>query len=209
MRTQKVVVVPYDPQWKRDFEQIKREITEAAGPLLAGVEHVGSTAVEGLSAKPIIDIDVVIRDWAVFDSVVCALGRIGYVHEGNLGIPEREAFCYEGKTHLRAHHLYVCPQDSRNWHGTLYSGISCAAVPKRPGGTAVPKRKRPGGSPTASKGIWPARRRLLPSCTRCAGFRTGNKKTVRFLSGPLCVCQAVTAGPGRRGAGRRQPAYTE
>ncbi len=113
MRTQKVVVVPYDPQWKRDFEQIKREITEAAGPLLAGVEHVGSTAVEGLSAKPIIDIDVVIRDWAVFDSVVCALGRIGYVHEGNLGIPEREAFCYEGKTHLRAHHLYVCPQDSR------------------------------------------------------------------------------------------------
>lgn len=113
MRTQKVVVMPYDGQWKADFAKIRQEILDAAGAFITGVEHVGSTAVEGLAAKPIIDIDVVIRDWTVFDDVVRALGRIGYVHEGNLGIPEREAFRYDGKPHLRTHHLYVCAQDSR------------------------------------------------------------------------------------------------
>ncbi len=37
---------------------------------------------------------------------------IGYIHEGNLGIPGREAFAYDGKEHLQKHHLYVCPEDS-------------------------------------------------------------------------------------------------
>ena len=76
------------------------------------IEHVGSTSVEGLAAKPIIDIDVVIRDRTVLPEVISALGRIGYTHEGDLGIPGREAFKYEGKDHLKKHHLYVCAQDS-------------------------------------------------------------------------------------------------
>ena len=70
-------------------------------------------SVEGLSAKPIIDIDVVIKDESVFEEVVRRLAGIGYIHEGDLGIKGREAFRYSGKNHLREHHLYVCPQDSR------------------------------------------------------------------------------------------------
>ena len=66
----------------------------------------------GLSAKPIIDIDVVIRDASVLPAVIEAMASIGYYHEGNLGIPGREAFGYAGKEHLRKHHLYVCAQDS-------------------------------------------------------------------------------------------------
>ena len=46
------------------------------------------------------------------DAVIEKLGAIGYEHEGNLGIPGREAFGYEGKEHLKNHHLYVCPEDS-------------------------------------------------------------------------------------------------
>lgn len=76
------------------------------------IEHVGSTSVEGLSAKPVIDIDVVIKDTTVLPDVISALQTIGYFHEGDLGIPGREAFKYEGKEHLRKHHLYVCSQDS-------------------------------------------------------------------------------------------------
>ncbi len=91
---------------------IKDELTSALGQLAIGIEHVGSTSVEGLSAKPIIDIDVVIEDYTVLEEVVSALGAIGYRHEGNLGIPGREAFKYDGKDHLRKHHLYVCPADS-------------------------------------------------------------------------------------------------
>lgn len=109
----KVIVVPYDEAWKSAFEEIKKEIERAIGDLIIGIEHVGSTSVEGLSAKPCIDIDVIIKDYSIFDTVVRRLETIGYTHEGNLGIKDREAFKYLDKPHLQKHHLYVCPQQSK------------------------------------------------------------------------------------------------
>ena len=111
MGTKHVVVLPYDEGWKKDFLAIAEELREALGELALRIEHVGSTSVEGLSAKPIIDIDVVIGE-GLLPAVIEALGRIGYEHEGDQGIPGREAFKYEGKEHLRKHHLYVCAQDA-------------------------------------------------------------------------------------------------
>ena len=108
----KVVVLPYNVQGKDDFEKIKSEIINAIGDLIIGVEHVGSTSVEGMSAKPCIDIDVIIKDYSDFDIIVSRLEMIGYIYEGNLGIEDREAFKYFNKPHLRTHHLYVCPQKS-------------------------------------------------------------------------------------------------
>ncbi len=116
MRTARVIVVPYDEAWKSDFEEIKKEIEGAVGELIIDTLHVGSTSVEGLSAKPCIDVDVVIKDYGVFDAVVRKLEAIGYIHEGNLGIKDREAFKYSDKPHLRQHHLYVCPQYSEELH---------------------------------------------------------------------------------------------
>lgn len=112
MITKHIVVLPYDEQWKHDFLQIKAELTSILGQLAIEIEHVGSTSVQGLSAKPIIDIDVVIKDYSGLENVISALGKIGYQHEGNLGIVGREAFKYDGKEHLRKHHLYVCSEDS-------------------------------------------------------------------------------------------------
>ena len=112
MRTARVMVVPYDEGWKAAFEAIRAELAGALGDLIVGIEHVGSTSVEGLSAKPCIDVDVIIPDYGVFDKVVARLDAIGYIHEGNLGIPDREAFDYTDKPHLYKHHLYVCPRDS-------------------------------------------------------------------------------------------------
>lgn len=112
MRSKNVIVVPYDEAWKTAYENIKKEIETATGDLIIGIEHVGSTSVKGMSAKPCIDIDVIIKDYTVFDDVVRRLESIGYIHEGNLGINDREAFRYENKPHLQTHHLYVCPQQS-------------------------------------------------------------------------------------------------
>lgn len=112
MKTADVVVVPYDNRWPTDFEKIKRELEEALGDLILDIVHVGSTSVAGLSAKPCIDLDVMIRDYSVFEAVANRLAAIGYIHEGNLGIRHREAFSYDHKPHLQKHHLYVCPQDS-------------------------------------------------------------------------------------------------
>ena len=116
MRTKKVIVLPYDAAWKSAFEDIKREIQYALADLIIGIEHVGSTSVEGLSAKPCIDIDIIIQDYTSFDKIVKKLANIGYVHEGNLGIENREAFRYSNKPHLMTHHLYVCPQNSKELH---------------------------------------------------------------------------------------------
>ena len=116
MQTAKVIVTPYNEAWKSDFEAIKHELTAALGDRIIGVEHVGSTSVEGLSAKPCIDIDIIIRDYSMLKAVVDGLASIGYIHEGDLGIKGREAFKYSDKPHLQKHHLYVCPQDSEELH---------------------------------------------------------------------------------------------
>ena len=113
MQTRRVEVVPYDETWPVAFEKIKTEIENAVGDLIVGIEHVGSTSVKGLSAKPIIDIDIIIKDYSIFDAVVRQLHTIGYIHEGDLGITDREAFKYLDKPHLQKHHLYVCPQQSQ------------------------------------------------------------------------------------------------
>ena len=116
MRTKRVVVLPYDAAWKTAFEEIKNEIEAEIGDLILGIEHIGSTSVEGMSAKPCIDIDVIIKDYTAFDEIVRRLGAIGYIHEGDLGIKDREAFKYADKPHLMLHHLYVCPQYSEELH---------------------------------------------------------------------------------------------
>ncbi|MBQ3864264.1 MAG: GrpB family protein [Clostridia bacterium] len=107
----RILVLPYDREWKQNFLAIQKELSCALGDLAVSIEHVGSTSVEGLAAKPIIDIDVVVKPGDVAPAIK-ALATIGYRHEGNLGIDGREAFDYEGKKLLPDHHMYVCPQDS-------------------------------------------------------------------------------------------------
>ena len=116
MQSKRVVVVAYDKAWESDFEAIKNEIEAVIGETIIGIEHVGSTSVKGMSAKPCIDIEVIIKDYSVFDEIVERLETIGYIHEGDLGIKDREAFKYSDKPHLARHHLYVCPQYSEELH---------------------------------------------------------------------------------------------
>ena len=112
MKTARVVVLPYDAAWKMQFEVIQNELDSVLSSLVRDIHHVGSTSVEGMSAKPCIDVDVIIKDYTVFDAVVSKFASIGYIHEGDLGIKDREAFKYTNKPHLMTHHLYVCPQNS-------------------------------------------------------------------------------------------------
>lgn len=120
MKTKKIVVLPYDERWPEDFEAIKATMEAPLAGKILSIEHVGSTSVPGLAAKPIIDIDIVIADASDFPAVRQALEALGYFHEGNLGLPGREAFGYEGKPDLREHHLYVCRQDALNYKKHIY-----------------------------------------------------------------------------------------
>jgi GrpB-like predicted nucleotidyltransferase (UPF0157 family) len=102
-----VIVLDYDPDWPRLFRSLRRRIGDALGDLAAAIEHVGSTAVPDLAAKPIIDIDVLLASETMLPAAIERLASLGYIHRGNLGIPEREAFL--APPNAPPHHLYVCP----------------------------------------------------------------------------------------------------
>jgi GrpB-like predicted nucleotidyltransferase (UPF0157 family) len=108
-----VIVVDYDPNWVATFEALRAQVAGVLGDAASTIEHVGSTAVPGLAAKPIIDIDVLLTSETMLPEAIERLARLGYVHQGDLGIPEREAFLTPAGT--PAHHLYVCPPHSREF----------------------------------------------------------------------------------------------
>jgi GrpB-like predicted nucleotidyltransferase (UPF0157 family) len=109
-----VVIVDYDPAWPRRYEALQAPIASALGELAAAIEHVGSTAVPGLAAKPTIDLNVPLRSADDLPTVIERLARLGYAHEGDLGIFGREAFATPPGYGIHDHHLYVCAPD---WGG--------------------------------------------------------------------------------------------
>ena len=95
------------------FETLRSRIAAILNEVAISIEHVGSTAVPGLAAKPIIDVDVLLRSSADLPVVIRRLADLDYKHRGDLGISGREAFrAKSGDVH---HHLYVCPPDSREY----------------------------------------------------------------------------------------------
>jgi GrpB-like predicted nucleotidyltransferase (UPF0157 family) len=106
----RVLVVGYDPSWPNMFEALRRPVWAAVRDVAVSVEHVGSTAVPGLAAKAIIDMDVVVASSDNMSEAIERLATLGYVHRGNLGIEDREAF--GPPQGLPAHHLYLCPKGS-------------------------------------------------------------------------------------------------
>ncbi|MCP4645211.1 MAG: GrpB family protein [bacterium] len=108
------LVQPYDPAWPTWFERVKTFLAPGLPDSGCAVEHVGSTSVPGMVAKPIIDIDLVIKR-GTFPDVKARLDALGYVHQGDLGVPGREAFDLvnaEAKARLPVHYLYVCETDA-------------------------------------------------------------------------------------------------
>ena len=112
-----IAVVPYSEEWPATFEALKARAESALGALGRWIEHVGSTSVPGLPAKPIIDIDVVIEWDDQLDDVIERLATIGYEFEGDKEVPGRYAF--GSPSGSPDHHLYVCAEDNPELHRHL------------------------------------------------------------------------------------------
>jgi GrpB-like predicted nucleotidyltransferase (UPF0157 family) len=112
-----IVIVDYDPLWPQQFACVRRELHAALADLAKSIEHVGSTSVPGLAAKPILDIDIVIQSLVHLPSVIDRLSLIGYRHQGDLGIVGRHAF--DSPPGAPERHVYVCPVDSTALHEHL------------------------------------------------------------------------------------------
>lgn len=106
-----MVVEKYNPNWVNQFSVLKEFLAKNTTEYIS-IEHVGSTSIPGMNAKPIIDIDIIVEDAAQFQKLKEELLKIGYVHEGDRGIPGREAFDHEKVSVGIDHHLYVCVKDN-------------------------------------------------------------------------------------------------
>lgn len=100
-----IVISDYDADWPLHFEEIAQPVRDAMADLGATVEHIGSTAVPGLAAKPIIDIDVAVASPDDVETAIERLRSLGYLYQGDKGVEGRQAFRWPSGA--RPHHLSV------------------------------------------------------------------------------------------------------
>ena len=112
-----VTLAPYDPAWVDMFAAERARILDALGDSLPlAIEHVGSTSIPGLVAKPVLDMLAGYPAGASLDAYVEALARMGWVHRGENGIPGREFF---RRGDPRAYHLHMAVRHGAFWREHL------------------------------------------------------------------------------------------
>jgi len=105
-----IKVVDYDPSWPRLFAEIRAEVSALLGEFVLSIDHIGSTAVPGLAAKPKIDLDVVTISDEVPQAVIAAVRASDFVFHGDTG-EQRWAFTRDHGGY--GFKLYLCGPDNR------------------------------------------------------------------------------------------------
>ena len=108
-----------DPGWPAAFERLAAELGGALGERAVAIEHVGSTAVPGLVAKPILDLAVGITPTSDPDQVIPAVERLGYQFRGDKGDTGGLLFVLEDRPAHRIAHVHVGPYGSEKWRRHL------------------------------------------------------------------------------------------
>jgi GrpB-like predicted nucleotidyltransferase (UPF0157 family) len=108
-----IEVRDYDSAWPDWFERLRARVWPAVEDVALRIDHVGSTSVPGLAAKPIIDIDIVVASQDDVRPVIDRLAGAGYRWRGDLGVEGREAFEPVRDEDLPEHHLYLVVEDNR------------------------------------------------------------------------------------------------
>ena len=112
------LVEKYNPEWPDSFARMKAFLQPALDGIPCDIEHDGSTSIPGMTAKPIIDL-IIVFPAGRFSEVKTALQELGYVHQGDLGEPGREAFDLRdpvARENLPRHYPYACEPDCHELH---------------------------------------------------------------------------------------------
>ena len=121
-----MIIVTYDSDWINQFEKIKEKLSQFLLGIDVNIEHIGSTSVPQLAAKPIIDIDIIYYQSVDFERIKNSLESFGYYHNGNQDIEGREVFKRNAKQDDEildkiSHHLYVCKNNCEELHRHILS----------------------------------------------------------------------------------------
>jgi GrpB-like predicted nucleotidyltransferase (UPF0157 family) len=111
--TTEIEVRDYDPAWASWFDQLSGFVWPAVRDVALRIDHVGSTSVPGLAAKPIIDMDIVVASEEQIRPAIDGLASIGYRWRGDLGVRGRQAFSAPPGAGLPRHHLYLVVENNK------------------------------------------------------------------------------------------------
>ncbi len=111
-----VRLVPYAPEWKDYFELEKVALQQALGSYILDIQHIGSTAIPGMPAKPIVDIAIAIVDFEEAKAYIPLIEKLNYEYKGEFGIPRRHYFV---KGNPRLFHIHMSEITSIEWQNTL------------------------------------------------------------------------------------------
>jgi len=113
------LLVAYDPLWPAAFEDEKSRLVKPLGSIAKGIEHYDSTAVQGLCAKPILDIMVGISPLSEWERCKPALETLGYDYAEGAGVPGHYIFGRGRDGTERTHLVYVVEYKGESWRGSL------------------------------------------------------------------------------------------
>ena len=111
MSKRKIVVEPYNKKWKAKFKNEKQKLEKIFNDIIIGIHHIGSTAIPGIKAKPVIDIMIVVKNINKVDSYNNAMKSLGYEPKGEFGIANRRFFQKGGND--RTHHVHIFQQGNK------------------------------------------------------------------------------------------------
>ena len=122
MPAARIVIADYDPSWPGMFVAAREALQRAIGPWMTGVEHIGSTAVPGLAAKPVIDVLVGVRTLAEADAhCIPSIAALGYEYIATYEtlMPDRRYFKSPAGGGRLEHHIHLVERDSEFWQRHL------------------------------------------------------------------------------------------
>jgi GrpB-like predicted nucleotidyltransferase (UPF0157 family) len=111
-----VALYPYTPAWKRLFEEEQTILKASLGDRILDIQHIGSTSIPGMVAKPILDIAIAVNDFEAAKVCIGPIERLGYQYRGEFGIPRRHYFV---KGDPRTHHIHMVEITSQDWVNQL------------------------------------------------------------------------------------------
>lgn len=124
------LLVDYDPQWPGEFETEKSRIAEMLGSLVRDIQHYGSTAVEGMRAKPVLDILLGVDRLEAWEQCKPVLEQLGYDYAAHAGVPDHFIFGRGRDFTERTHLVHIVEFDSEEWRSNLEFRDALRSDPK-------------------------------------------------------------------------------
>ena len=108
----KVEVVPYNPQWKQEFNSESQKIQKILADNVVIIHHIGSTAIPNIYAKPVIDFLIEVKNINLISQQTLAMEKLGYEAMGEFGLVGRRYFRKENPSGIRTHHVHIYQTNS-------------------------------------------------------------------------------------------------